>query len=161
MWSKSHRDPSTLISQQTLILANSQPNVRAITINDMVPTLRSRLAWNIVPDRFVVEWAEALHLTRPSAEVARDEAAGGVRRLQRLLPFHNYVVVMATLAADLILTTRMKGPASQDREPDGTLLEAEDQHAQDLANAITASSQAIIANLLDLGILDYGKAIRE
>lgn len=123
--------------------------------NEVMPVVRKRLAWNTVPDDLVAKYSKGLRISPGSEEgdaVERNEAG---RRMVLLLPLMPLVGVMANTTGDLI--SRAKALASEAGTEDEGSLRIDP--SLDVTAEVAAGTMAVIANLLDLGVLKYGNGV--
>lgn len=154
--SKPYRDPRTLVPMNEL--TTWADLYRRCNLTDLAPTLRQRLAWDIIPDKDVVRWTKSLGLSPASPDVSSTEMAAATHRRLKLNSLANVLGMLGTVSGELIVAARMeeareKGVAS----PVGAVKTGE---TEDVITAVIAGSIAVVAELLDLGILTYGKALR-
>ena len=143
---RAHRDPKDLIPLRDIALETPQP-----TPEDARLTLRTRLAWDIVPDDKIREWAHDLLMNPPSEEVAKVEAAAAQIRLNHLDMILPMLSDLALTAGDVVYRPRLLTPGSSpSREPDAAVAVRDDEG---IVSAVRAGVFAVVAELLDMGVL--------
>lgn len=141
-----YRDPKDLIPLRELVL---QPT--PTTPEDTRALLRSRVAWDIVPDDKVQEWSPDLLMQRSSDEVAAKERAAAEIRRDRLVAIMPVLSDLALTAGDIVYRARLLTTGSQPNvEPEGTTLVRDDEG---IVQAVRAGAFAVVAELLDMGVL--------
>jgi hypothetical protein len=124
-------------------------------MGELMPTIRKRLVWDIVPDEKVVPWSKNLGINPGSEEGNVIEQADAERRRRALLPFHILLQYTALQAGDVLTRAKMLNSGNYDSPGDVLIIDEEHDYTQ----TVHAGVLAVIANLLDLGVLAYGKAI--
>jgi len=151
-----YRDPRTLVDWDDLDLGPIL-DIQTTPVTEAMPAIRSRLVWDLVPDDKVLDWAAGLGINRPSVNVASYEAASAGLRRAMLEPFATILMAMATTSAEVISAARIMGRAESDPAPGSTLVVVPDD--DETGPAVMAAAVAIIANLIDLDVLTFGKAL--
>lgn len=156
---QAHRDPRTLINWDALDKAGWNFDIHNTPLAELLPILRTRLAWDIIPDDLIVPNAKAFGLTAPSEDVAKIEAAAAQIRRNRVTPFYPALTALATASAELISTARIVGRGETGSSVPGNV-KTDEAEIENLEGVVLASALGIVANLLDMDILTYGKALR-
>lgn len=106
---------------------------------DTATALRQRLAYDLVPDEMLESNAEELGLVPTSEEVRSAEHAASELRRQRIEDVTLVIHALSSLTSDLMRRSM--------------LVEQEDEEDAPSHEQIFAASRAIVASLVDMGIV--------
>lgn len=125
--------------------------------HEVMPILRKRLVWDIVPKTAQVKsFGARMGVTPGSEEGDIVESVDSDARRALLLPLMPMVHLAAAEAG--LTVSRAKMLADEDTpEADGSVMVLSPEH--DVIAEVAGGTLAVIANLLELGILTYGKAV--
>lgn len=119
---------------------------------ELRPLLRKRLVWDIVPDDKVQEWSAGLKINRSSDQGNVVEQALSETRRRRLANLMPVLRVASMTAGEVLSRAKMLDAG----DTSGTFV-MNSEH--DVVAEVVQGTEAVIANLLDLGFLQYGKVV--
>lgn len=144
--------PVSVISQ-----AVAMPAFKDLLFPDeTIPVLRKRLIWDIIPDEEIARWSTHLGVIAGSEEGNAVEHKSAVDRRNNLLPVLPLLRVMAWTAGDVVSRAKMLDSGSYE-EGDTVALGGR----YDVTQEVAAGVMAVVANLLDMEVLTYGKAVTQ
>ena len=123
---------------------------------ELLPILRKRLIWDIVPDPKIRKFSPRMGVTPGSEEGDVVEATDSHRRRQNLLPLMPLVQIAAWTAGEVTSRAKMLD-SSDDVSSVGDVLVLGGEH--DVIAEVTQATMAVIANLIEMEILTYGRAV--
>lgn len=154
--------PANPMDAGTVSLEAVAESVQWPSINEMnfrselLPLMRKNLVWDIVPTTKDIErWSDFLAVVPGSTEGNEIEEAAATLRRSRLIPLMPLVRLAAFTAGEIVSRAKMLN--SGDAETDGGGLAVGSEH--DVTLEVTSGTLAVIASLLDMEILTYGKAV--
>lgn len=125
--------------------------------HELMPILRKRLVWDIVPrTQEIQDFGAKMDVTPGSEEGDVVEEADSDSRRALLLPLMPLVHLAAAEAGMVISKTKMLA-AGDTPEPDGSVMVLSPEH--DVTAEVASGTLAVIANLLEMNILTYGSAV--
>ena len=129
---------------------------------DIRPLLLKRFVWDIFPHDFdaIREVQQQLGLVPDGAEGAKVEHELSDKRLNRVGPLDSTLRTLSDVAAEVVGRSVLAPVAANSGElevPDGFYESFRRQNGE----IIRDSALAIIAHLLDTGVLEYGQKVRD
>lgn len=128
-----------------------------VTVDEFMPALRRRMVWDIVPDDRVREWSDELGLNGTSPDVDELERQGAARRRQGLSPIAPWIYLSIGMAGDIIETAVIlqAEEAAEEAGEEGDVIMTQ----VDTTKIVYSAVLAVLANLVDIGVLRLGKAL--
>jgi hypothetical protein len=128
-----------------------------LTGQDMVPMLRSQLAWDIAPCDQVHEIWDRLALTPMTDEGSELMHAASHARLNMTMPLHDVLEVFSVLCADMIARLHMcRFPESNPDAPPGYAESARFQLTQQYTDVTRSALFPVIGHLIENGLITFG-----
>lgn len=156
MPARSPQDMGSLTIEQTL--QNLDPTRLGLLDyhGEVMPMLRKRLVWDMVPDDMIKTHQQSLDVTPASDEGDGIEQVEAHARRQLLLPLLPLINSAALTAGEIAVRAKM---LNSDEDVSGGALAVLASDPEMVALVVNAI-QGVVANLLDLGLLTYGAAIK-
>lgn len=126
---------------------------------DLVPLLRRTFAWDVLPCSQATSFFPCLGLLPGSDEGTDAEHAAKHDRYKRLDPVRGVVEVYTSIVSDVITKVMLRYDMDENRaklDESGALQAMTEQNAEVIRIALYAS----LSQLLDNGVLAYGKALK-
>lgn len=145
------------VSWQQMSEAVAWPKAGEMDFQDeLLPLLRKRLVWDIVPTtEEVKKYSPKMAVTPGSDEGDVIEEAASVARRRTLMPLMPLVRIAAWSAGEIISRAKMMASDETATGTDTLVLGSE----HDVIGEVSQGTLAVIANLIDLELLTYGKAL--
>jgi hypothetical protein len=116
--------------------------------------LVKRLLWDIIPCPDVDKMIPLMKLTPDSEEVSEMEHRASHERLQEVLPLKDMLDLLTPLVSGITASAMLVNSGIQADEETAVALQR--HHSQ----VVRASLVAVLANLLDMGIIEYGNGVQ-
>ncbi|MFF1701302.1 hypothetical protein [Streptomyces sp. NPDC058252] len=116
--------------------------------------LVKRLLWDIIPCPDVDKMLPLMKLTPDSEEVREMEHRASHERLQEIMPLKDMLDLLTPLVSGITASAMLVNSGIQADEETAVALQR--HHSQ----VVRASLVAVIANLLDMGIIEYGNGVQ-
>ena len=129
---------------------DDMPDIEDIGPVDLVPILTRRYAWDTLPCDAVEDIMPALGLPPSSDEGADIEHAESHRRVAMVYPLETFLVQSSGVLGKILARAMSDAAGVTDNLGDGMTPFAEQN-----AEVVLASARAVIAQLMDEGILMY------
>lgn len=117
--------------------------------------LAKRLLWDIVPCGAVPSYIPLMGLVPDSADVADMEHQASHARLERIRPIADLLEIFSPLVSGITASAMLVNSGTETMEPE--LASALQKHH---AYVVQVSLQAVIAELLDMGVLSYTDGVQ-
>jgi hypothetical protein len=125
---------------------------------NLVPLLKRTFVWDVTPCQMVSQFFPALDLVPASVDGNDSEHTAKHQRLQRLDPIKAMIEVYAVIASEVISKVMLRCDVNETRqklEDTGMLTIIIEQNQEIIRAALFAS----ISQMLDTGVLTYGKGL--
>lgn len=131
-----------------------------VPLQQLIPMLRTRVVYDMVPDKLIKPWSANLGVVPASPEGYVVEQAAATIRRNALAPIIGAISVTSALAADIGFRATLMTLGSGSSEPDGNVATLPHSVDETHVRLTLASVMSVIANLIDLEVLTYGRAVR-